>query len=434
MFGYGSANVLDGFSGIGGNAIQFAKKCGFCLSADLDLQKVEYTQHNAQVYNVDLSRELVVKHSDFLKLDKTELCQSIPQNRKQGFDTVFLSPPWGGTGYQMLETYSLDHLYPDFDSIMKKSLELSQNQIWFLPKNTSIDEIIDKVLPYHAQLLVPTRSENCTPNMQKKQELSLEIEQLNFGNACKVLLVCTGSLCRISPVELSQLFISKFCNHYGPASCSSAKSSEKSDQDQAYLRQLLNNIFNLNGYRHFIKYLSKQGQSKVSLQKAIKSMQKEYTQEEWHMIKKLHKFNANSSRKNSYIEEKVVSKHKNSMLSSNMSQNSRQSLPSIEEEKYHGSGVSHKLKSNLKFALGAHDEEHGMVKKNMSSMSVGTKSIQTWSRTSRTSSFSQCSSGGAHENKSENQQYSKPRKQKKMVHIHPNHHLKKLERNKMLDQ
>lgn len=31
-----------------------------------------------------------------------------PEGRKQGFDAVFLSPPWGGTGYQMLDEYTLD--------------------------------------------------------------------------------------------------------------------------------------------------------------------------------------------------------------------------------------------------------------------------------------------------------------------------------------
>jgi trimethylguanosine synthase len=43
IFGENNANILDGFCGVGGNTIQFAKKCGFCVGVDLDPVKVEYT-------------------------------------------------------------------------------------------------------------------------------------------------------------------------------------------------------------------------------------------------------------------------------------------------------------------------------------------------------------------------------------------------------
>ena len=32
----GSCNVLDGFCGVGGNLISFARKCGFCVGSDMD--------------------------------------------------------------------------------------------------------------------------------------------------------------------------------------------------------------------------------------------------------------------------------------------------------------------------------------------------------------------------------------------------------------
>lgn len=40
QFGAGTSNVLDAFCGVGGNALQFAKKCGFCVASDMDPQKV----------------------------------------------------------------------------------------------------------------------------------------------------------------------------------------------------------------------------------------------------------------------------------------------------------------------------------------------------------------------------------------------------------
>lgn len=52
---------------------------------DLDPVKVDYTKHNAKIY--ELTNYQVIK-SDFLKLDKIA-----------HVDAVFLSPPWGGTGY-----------------------------------------------------------------------------------------------------------------------------------------------------------------------------------------------------------------------------------------------------------------------------------------------------------------------------------------------
>ena len=40
---FGKINILDGFTGVGGNLIQFAKTCGYCLVVDLDQTKLECT-------------------------------------------------------------------------------------------------------------------------------------------------------------------------------------------------------------------------------------------------------------------------------------------------------------------------------------------------------------------------------------------------------
>ena len=59
-----------------------------------------------------------------------------------------MSPPWGGTGYNLVKEYTLDLLYPDFNQLMKKTLEMSRNIILFLPRNTSIDDLIEKLVPF----------------------------------------------------------------------------------------------------------------------------------------------------------------------------------------------------------------------------------------------------------------------------------------------
>lgn len=62
--------VLDGFCGVGGNLIQFANKCGYCIGNDLDKVKVEYTLHNAAIYNAE--KKIQVTNKDYLKLTKSD--------------------------------------------------------------------------------------------------------------------------------------------------------------------------------------------------------------------------------------------------------------------------------------------------------------------------------------------------------------------------
>lgn len=61
----------------------------------MDPIKVAYTQHNAEnVYGLQNEAHFKVIHHDFLNLNTAEeLGLPLP------IKAVFLSPPWGGTGY-----------------------------------------------------------------------------------------------------------------------------------------------------------------------------------------------------------------------------------------------------------------------------------------------------------------------------------------------
>ena len=61
--GQGDLNIYDPFCGVGGNLIQFAKKCGFACGTDIDQIKVEYSIHNSGIYNV--SNKISVVKRDF---------------------------------------------------------------------------------------------------------------------------------------------------------------------------------------------------------------------------------------------------------------------------------------------------------------------------------------------------------------------------------
>ncbi len=182
----GSVHVLDPFVGVGGNLIQFAKICGFCQGVDIEQQKVDYTTHNAKVYG--LTTEFKVVLNDFLLL---------PESRK--FDAVFLSPPWGGTGYQQLSEYSLDNIYPDFDQLLSKALAFSSNLILFLPKNTSIHDLITRLSKEHKRLKAKDREDNT-------EEMIIEIEKVMLGPSCKAIVVYTGDLAKISTNDLTTAF------------------------------------------------------------------------------------------------------------------------------------------------------------------------------------------------------------------------------------
>jgi hypothetical protein len=60
-------------------------------------------------------------------------------------DAVFLSMSWGGVGYSLLNEFGLDNLHPDFDTVLKKALSYSSNLAIYLPRNTSIIDLVARL-------------------------------------------------------------------------------------------------------------------------------------------------------------------------------------------------------------------------------------------------------------------------------------------------
>lgn len=149
-------------------------------------------------------------------------------------DAIFLSPPWGGTGYNLLAEYSLSHIYPDFQQMISKSLEFSHNMMLFLPKNTDIDDLVERLLPFSSHFQKDNEYVNQRGKQKDVSDLIIEIEQLYYGDSCKALLICTGKLAKIDPKEIVNYFYNKFCSKY--------------DQSEEYLKIILNNIFTICGY------------------------------------------------------------------------------------------------------------------------------------------------------------------------------------------
>ena len=118
---------------------------------------------------------------------------------------VFLSPPWGGTGYGLLDEYKLEHIFPEFDCIIDKATDYSSNLMIYLPRNTSVTDLVERLSKFQNKLLGEQRRMQIENQGDGADvgELSIEIEQLVVGRSCKALVVYTGDLARIKPKHVA---------------------------------------------------------------------------------------------------------------------------------------------------------------------------------------------------------------------------------------
>ncbi|KAM9349751.1 trimethylguanosine synthase [Symphorus nematophorus] len=121
--------IIDAFCGVGGNAIQFALTGKRVLAIDIDPVRLDLARHNATVYGI-------ADRIDFLQGDFLQLAP-----RLRG-DVVFLSPPWGGPDYLTAEVFDIKTMMePDTFEIFRLAKLISDNIVYFLPRNADMDQI-----------------------------------------------------------------------------------------------------------------------------------------------------------------------------------------------------------------------------------------------------------------------------------------------------
>ncbi|XP_028776893.1 trimethylguanosine synthase-like [Neltuma alba] len=121
--------VIDSFSGVAGNAIQFARKGCHVIAIDIDPAKVALAMNNAKVYGVE-------EYIDFVVGDFFTLAPPLKG------DIVFLSPPWGGPSYKDIQTFTLDLLKPiDGYTLFQVAQAITPNIIMFLPRNINLEQV-----------------------------------------------------------------------------------------------------------------------------------------------------------------------------------------------------------------------------------------------------------------------------------------------------
>lgn len=126
----GSGTVIDAFTGVGGNAIQFACMNFNVIAIDIDPKKIEYARHNAEIYGVAHKIDFIV--GDFFQLAPTLKA-----------DVVFLSPPWGGPEYIKAEKYDIETMLRPADgfSLFKLALSVAPSVAYFLPRTVDVDQL-----------------------------------------------------------------------------------------------------------------------------------------------------------------------------------------------------------------------------------------------------------------------------------------------------
>ncbi|EAU90675.1 Tgs1 protein [Coprinopsis cinerea okayama7 len=183
--------ILDAFCGVGGNAIAFAQTCNRVIALDTSPVRLALARHNAEIYGVADRIEFIL--ADYISFANT-LASSTPKSTSESnssstkqriIDVVFLSPPWGGPSYlasvdtngDAVETtehpsYTLDSILPiPGTELFTLSRKLTPNIAYYLPRNTSIDEI-SKLAPNE----------------------SIEVEEEWMGNKLKALTCYFGGL------------------------------------------------------------------------------------------------------------------------------------------------------------------------------------------------------------------------------------------------
>ena len=177
--------ILDGFCGCGGNIIYFSKYFKKVIANDLFEQKINMTKHNVRVYDCPDNIEYFTQDYFDLNLDNEKI------------DYIFLSPPWGGPEYKKDKIYSLKKwINPDIEKIIEKSLKFSKNLIFYLPRNTDLEELAFLLNKYDKAEI---NSLNNT--------ILLDVKYLNSASKIKAILILYGPKFNLIKVKLIREFV-----------------------------------------------------------------------------------------------------------------------------------------------------------------------------------------------------------------------------------
>ena len=175
---------------------------------------------------------------------------------------VFVSPPWGGVGYCKDEVYDLASIKPSFEEIVKKCLELADNLVLFLPRNADLSQVAN-VLLKHDKLFA-----------NNGKECIVTIESLIYGGYnIKALLVLIGPMFYPKTQELIPRIKALFEAQFDP-----------------YESIIVQNVMRGKTVSAcYEKALEIQQEKEKTPKDFIGKLKAMFTEEEWAIVKKLHK-------------------------------------------------------------------------------------------------------------------------------------------------
>jgi trimethylguanosine synthase len=99
------ASVIDGFAGIGGSAIGFARSGKSVIAIDVDRTRLRMARNNAKIYGVERRIKFIAGDFFTAAADLTAEC-------------VHLDPPWGGPSYSSKGLFQLSDFSPDGQELL----------------------------------------------------------------------------------------------------------------------------------------------------------------------------------------------------------------------------------------------------------------------------------------------------------------------------
>ena len=129
--------MLDTFTGIGGSAIAFAREGKRVVTIEINPERSSMAAHNAAIYGVEKQIEFVV--GDSMKLWK-----------QFDFDAAYFDPPWGGVGYEKLDSLHFASFKPNILPLIKSLVAQGKHVAATLPLNFDLNEL--KQIRRHAHL------------------------------------------------------------------------------------------------------------------------------------------------------------------------------------------------------------------------------------------------------------------------------------------
>ena len=120
--------IVDGFCGIGGNSIGFAKVCDKVYAIENNKNRIGMAKNNAKVYEVE-------KKIDFICGDFFEELKKI---KAEG---AFIDLQWGGPEYEELKKFKLSHFKPDGAKVLKTAFANFEKVAMKVPDNFDLSEL-----------------------------------------------------------------------------------------------------------------------------------------------------------------------------------------------------------------------------------------------------------------------------------------------------